>query len=778
MSTYIHRAFATLPLLLFMLLPAAAAAQDHDGSITGVILDESTGQPLAGALVVLLEGHRQELSRQDGTFAFTRLHPGDYTVLVNLIGYATHREAVTVQPGEDLRVEIRLPVAVLRLSGIVVTGAVSQREGRDVLSPVSVVTGRELDRRLDGTVAGTIRDEPGIALASLGPAPSRPVIRGLGGDRILMLEDGQRPGDMSSLSPDHAVAIDPLTARQIEVVRGPMSLLYGSSALGGVVNVIRDEIPDERDDHVHGTATLQASSVNSGITGGGVMYFPAGPLALRAEASARTSGDIATPVGDLVNTGASVINTALGGAWVNHVGHVGASYRFYSNDYGIPGGFVGGHDHGVDVDMRRHTIKAAGEWHPEDGRIGSIRATGTFNDYSHAEIDDEGHDDTSFEQTLASLETTANLAPTGALQNAAFGVRGQYRDIRTGGELRTPSTWDMNFAAFAVAELGTGPLRFQVGARYDIADYNPRDTTATITAGGEEIRVRPRTFSSVSGAAGVLWIASDALRFGASVSRAHRTPDFNELYSNGPHLAANSYDVGDTELDEETGIGFDVFTRFQTDRLTFDIAAFHNTLNSYIFPSSRGRAELGGHDHEEVEEEHEHEHGGERPRFQYTNEDARFYGFEGELQVAILPELILDATASHVLAEFTSDRAPIPVITPTDTTFVPASEHPPLIPPLHGSVGLRYERPSWFLGAGTRWAARQNRTGDFEEPTPGYAIGELTAGYRIAAGGRIHAITLRVDNLFDREYRDHLSRIKDIMPEPGRGIHLTYRLSF
>jgi iron complex outermembrane receptor protein len=263
---------------------------------------------------------------------------------------------------------------------------------------------------------------------------------------------------------------------------------------------------------------------------------------------------------------------------------------------------------------------------------------------------------------------------------------------------------------------------------------------------------------------GVLWIASEAVRFGASLSRAYRTPDFNELYSNGPHLAANSFDVGDTELDEESGIGVDAFVRYDTDRLSLELSAFQNTLDNYIFPSSRGRAETGT--------------AGGRPRFQYTNEDARLYGFEGEAQVALSSRLVLEATASHVLAEFTSERAPIPIITPFDTTFVDASEHPPFIPPLHGRVGLRWDSPSWFAGVGTRLSAEQNRTGDFETVTPGYVVGEMTGGYRFTAGNRIHAITVRVNNLLDHEYRDHLSRVKDIMPEPGRDISLTYRLTF
>jgi iron complex outermembrane receptor protein len=285
-----------------------------------------------------------------------------------------------------------------------------------------------------------------------------------------------------------------------------------------------------------------------------------------------------------------------------------------------------------------------------------------------------------------------------------------------------------------------------------------------VTAGGERIPVRERSFGSVSGSAGVLWRATDILRFGASLSRAYRTPDFNELYSNGPHLAANSYDVGDPSLGQETGIGLDAFVRVTHERVSGEVAAFRNVLNDYVFPSSRGRAELGTQ--------------GARPRFQYTNEDARFVGIEGEVLASLTDIVRLEGSASVVEAVFTSDRAPIPVFDGADTTFVAASEFPPLIPPAQGRVGVRLETPQRFVGVGVKMVARQDRLGDFESPTAGYALLDLMAGVRLVRGGSLHTLTLRMDNALDREYRDHLSRVKDIMPGSGRGVSLLYRLAF
>jgi iron complex outermembrane receptor protein len=186
-------------------------------------------------------------------------------------------------------------------------------------------------------------------------------------------------------------------------------------------------------------------------------------------------------------------------------------------------------------------------------------------------------------------------------------------------------------------------------------------------------------------------------------------------------------------------------------------------LDNYIFPSSRGRAELGD--------------AGDKPRFQYTNEDARFFGGEATLSVQLAGPWTVEAGASYVEARFTSARDSIPVITPTDTVFVPASRHPPLIPPLNGRAALRYAAERRSAGAEVKWSADAIHLGDFESRTAGYAILNVDAGIQMLLGGKLHSITLRVDNVFDTEYRNHLSRIKDLMAQPGRNFALLYRVT-
>ncbi len=749
--------------MLAVEVASVAAQATGTGVIKGQVVTGADRRPVAAALVRILDQHLSDQTHADGRFLIGRVPTGPRRVLVAAIGYRAAIATVEVPVNDTVAVDVVLSEAVLQLDEIVTTGTTGDQSRRDALSPTSVVSGAALDRQVDGTIAASLRHEPGVAMSGISPATAQPVIRGLGGDRVVVLQDGLRAGDLAATAADHAVSVDPLTAQRIEVVRGPMSLRYGSSALGGVVNVIREDIPASRPDEIHGTLSAQGTSVNRGGAVGGFALAPVGPFAVRMEGTFRKSGDTRTPVGRLVNTDQTAADVAAGLATVGRRGHVGASYRYYHNDYGIPGGFVGGHPTGVDIAMRRHTIRSSAEVHPGRGPWESVKADVGLTFYRHTEFEPSGAVGTLFKQTF--LTGTVQTRHRGLLggTGGALGVSGQYRFIRTGGTLRTPSTADYSVSGFAIEEYGSGPLRLQAGLRYDLAWYELR-RTSFITIGTERVATEPRAFGSFSGSLGLLWEVAAGIKVGGSVARAYRTPDFNELYSNGPHLASNAYEVGDPRLDEEAGLGVDAFLRVDRERIHVELAGFSNRLSNYIFPSSRGRAVIGRQ--------------GGRPVFQFTNEGARFSGAEGVLSLGLTDRLALEATASYVAASFTTDRAPIPIIDPPDTTFVAASKYPPLIPPLFGNVELRYEQPRYFVGAGVRWAAAQNRLGDFETRTDGHAVGDVHAGVRLLLGGQFHTITLRIDNVANAEYRDHLSRIKEIEPNPGRNVSVLYRLTF
>ncbi len=748
--------------------PGLLAAQT--GSIHGTITDAQTKAPVAAARVILISAHMEELSHADGKFHFDRVPVGQHTIRIERLGYAVATRTVQIRANERLVLRFELSPSAIEVAPLLVTGTLTRRRADEMLSSTTALTGQALDRNASSTVAATIADQPGVSVSSVGPATARPIIRGLGGDRILMLEDGQRTGDMSSTSGDHAVAIEPLTASQIEIVRGPMSLLYGSSAMGGVVNVVKHDIPETLPEHPYGQFSLEAASAHPGAAGGATYVSRLGPVAARIEASGRLAGDLQTPAGTLHNTEIRTYSGSIGAGRGGEWGHAGGSYRYYTNEYGIPGHEEHeegeeeeDHSHeGVTINMHRHTLRLETDLHRENGPLSSLAFIAVGTDYEHEEVENSGEIATYFHQRTASLETSGRIEPVDEGVHAAFGVRGQIRDVKTGGELRTPDTRDYALAGFAIAELARGNTRFQAGARYDWAYYEPREPS-TIFVGGEFVPTRARSFGSFSGSIGVLHELDLQTRIGMNLSRAYRTPDFNELYTDGPHLAANSYDVGDPELRQETGVGADVFLRGSHRHVSYDVAVFIMQMNDYIFPSSRGRAETG--------------ESGDRPRFQYTNSDVRLTGGEVQVEVKLAEKWTAEASGSYVRAWFTSDRPDIPVITETDTTFVAASKYPPLIPPLNGRVALRYGVGRKRAGAEVRWATDATRLGDFEEPTAGYAVLNLDAGIQLMAAGRLHSITARIDNVFDTEYRNHLSRIKDLMAQPGRNLAIMYRVT-
>ena len=722
--------------------PGTLAAQipEHEGEIEGIVRAADTGEPLSGSSVAILGLRQRHTTHPDGSFHLTGVAPGTYTVTVERLGYRPASMEVVVGE-ESAFVIFQLEPSPLQISGIVVTGALSARSASESLRPVNVMAGDELQRRLQGTVAATLSSEPGLATTSMGPATARPVIRGLSGDRVLMLEDGVRVGDMSAGGSDHATALDPASAQRIEVVRGPAALLYGSNALGGVVNVIREEVPSFVPHHVTGSATLQTQTVSSAYGGSAFTQLPVtSHVPVRVELTGRTSGDLTTPVGALQNTQADTWGAGAGTSYVSEWGHVGGAFRYYANDYGIPGGFVGGHPEGVRVEMERASSKVQGLLNERTGPFESVELDATYTWYRHSEIEPPDILGTFFKVRTLSTDVLARHAELGPFSSGALGARLSGEDFVFRGELSTPDSRRYTVAGFAFEEMELGRVTVEAGARYDwvLADPLEEDPSSPI---GD---IRDRTFNAASGSLGLLFDAGSGVSLGASVARAFRTPDISELYSEGPHLAAYVYEVGNPSLDTEVGTGFDAFARLSTETVEAEVAAFYNDISGYVYGEETGEISSVG-----------------LPVYQFTGNDAVLKGFEGSLDWRAVGDLVVQGTASYVRGTLDETDQPLP-----------------LIPPLHGRVALEYAPTSWFARAEAELAARQDRVAEFETETPGYAVFHLSAGLRFALGGRLNVLTVGVENLTDEVYRNHLSRVKEIMPEAGRGLSVTYRVVF
>ena len=719
--------------------PVSAQEPEHGGEIEGVVRDAETGRPLAGAEVSVVGSGTSAVTHGDGTFRLTGIAVGGHTLRADRLGY--RGAAVDVAVGDrSAVVVIELVSSPIPLRAMVVTATISERGAAEAVRPVSVLAGEELQRGLEATVAATLASMPGLAVASMGPAVSQPVIRGLTGDRVLMLEDGTATGDASNSGSDHTTAIDPSSARRIELVRGPGALLYGGNALGGVVNVIRDEIPSAVPRHLTGAATLQTQTVTSALAGSATAVFAAAEkVPVRVELAARTSGDLKTPADRLRNTDGGLWSGGAGVAYVSEWGHMGASFRGYLNDYGIPGGFVGGHAEGVRIEMERTASKFRTAVDRPVAIFDNLRFDATHTWYRHREIEKGGGVGTEYVQQAASGDVLGRHGGWGPLAAGAVGARVSWEDFRYGG-LRTPDTRRFKAALYLLEEVDLGPAKIEWGLRYDwiLADPLEEDPDSRI---GE---IRDRSFHSFSGSVGVLYNPVSGLTLGASAARAFRTPDVNELYSKGPHLAAYVFEVGNPKLEGEVGRGIDVFLRFESDRMRAEVTGFYNDIKGYVYGEDTGRLSRV-----------------RLPEYQFRGNDAVFSGFEAGVEVDMGRGLAIEGVASSV-----------------EGNLKDTAQSLPLVPPLKGHVALKYERPLWFIRAEREMAARQDRVGRFERPTAEYVVYNAAAGARLTLGGRLNVVTVSLDNVTDTEYRNHLSRVKEIMPEAGRGLSVTYRVVF
>ena len=769
--------FVLFAAVLAALMPTGLNAQTTaTGRVEGRVIDAEAGTPVAGVVVHVEDPRRHEVTHGDGEFHLTGLPAGAYTVLFERVGYATRALDIDVAVGQTVQLDVELVAAPVELEGVVVTATMGGRQSDDALRPTSVVTGRDLQRQMDASLAATLDAEAGVAVASMGPAPARPVIRGLSGDRVLILEDGQRVGDLSASSPDHAVALDPITAERIEVVRGPAALFYGSNALGGVVNVITEEIPATLPDRVQGSATLQGRSASEGVAGEASVALPIGRMALSAGAAYREAGELTTPLGDIENTATTTLDGALGAAWVNGWGHAGASVRFFDTEYGIPGDAAAGHEHGVTVEMDRLAARGQMHWTRAAGPFDHVELNAKATRLDHREIEEEGHEGTVLGLRTHVLELVGRHSGTGSFDRGAIGVRVQQNDYAADRgheeeehdhEAAALDVDEWDAALYALEEMDAGPFQVQVGGRFDFARRDP--VSGPVELAG--LAVDARDYANFAGSVSGLYRVLEWARVGVALTRAFRTPSSDELYSEGPHLASYTFEIGNPELEAEVGHGVDVFVRMDRPSLRGEVAGFWNRIDGYVYPRNTGAID------------------DESQLFVYrsTNTEADFRGAEAALRWNPLEHVALDGSVSYVRADNLELDEPLP-----------------LIPPLQADVALRYERTTWFAQAGWHAAAEQDRVptrpalpaaavGYCDQtdgaagcrpvspefvPTDGYSTFSLTAGIRWFTWGALNSVTLSVENLSDVVYRNHLSRIKQLMPEQGRSVNLIYRASF
>lgn len=651
---------------------------------------------------------------------------------------------------------------------IVVTGFRKNRE--DVLSGTSVLSGIALARDTRPTIGETLSRQPGVSATSFGPNASRPVLRGFQGERIRILTDGIGSLDVSNTSVDHAVAINPLTADRIEVLRGPGALLFGSAAVGGVVNVIDARIPRRvPPDDVHAEGLVTYGSAARERSGNAAVDVPLGKSfvlhadanysktddlrvgnfllspALRAQALASPDPQIealAALRGRLPNSAGRTADLALGGAWIRGDNNVGFSINRLDSLYGIPIRFS--LDPAIEaeaarIELEQTRLDGRAELDTGSGFVDSLRLRGGYSDYRHSELDGSGAVGTTFfntgyEARLEAVQSTRNGWGGG------FGAQYFNRDLRTvGDEKSLPRNRTAQFGLFTLQTWSKGKLRAEAGARYE---------RQTVRAEADPVIGNPdlsRSFNAFSGSVGAS-LGGKAFRVGLNLSHSERAPGAEELYVNGPHPGTQSFEIGDPGLSKEKSEGVELTLKGSGDGYSFGASAYRLWFSDYIYEAATGAVQ------------------DDLPVFEIRQADASYAGFEveGSVRLARIGRfaLNLDGLADYVKAKIRN--------------VGPA----PRIPPLRLLGGLEAQSDSVNARLEVERVTGQDRLAALETPTRGYTMVNASVSLTPFRAHREVSLTLSANNLFDVDARRHASFLKDFAPLAGRDVRITARASF
>lgn len=663
-------------------------------------------------------------------------------------------------------------------SDIIVTAPFA-RDRSDLLSGTSVLQGVDLAQAIRPTIGETLNRTPGLSATSFGPNASRPVMRGLQGERVRVLTDGIGSIDVSNTSVDHAVAIDPLLAERIEVLRGPSALLYGSAAIGGVVNVLDKRIPRSiPDEPIHIQALASYASAASERSGAAAVDVPVGQQfvvhadgsylktndlkigghvltpALRALAlaSSQLPSDPDDPIdfagnaalkGRLPNSAAETWTAGIGAALITERGNLGLSYSHYDSLYGVPLRYAtapGQEQEGPRLDLKQDRIDARAEVETGGGFLQAIRTRFAYAKYRHFELEEDGTVGTAFYNQGLEVRVELTQAERGAWKGAS-GVQFFSRDFNVvGDEAFLPASDTRQIGLFTLQQLTLGALKAEAGARYEHTSQNarPMPDQPQFFGGG-------RSFDSLSASAGASYAITGGWRMGVNVSRTVRAPSAEELFANGPHAGTEAFEIGNPDFRPERSWGVEAILQGKGPGYSLEASLYHNWFENFIFENATGALEDG------------------LPVYQSLQAKARYYGFEVQGSVTLARigavELRADGLADYVHA-----------------TIV-GSGPSPRIPPLRLLGGIEAASALVDGRLEVEWADDQARTSPFETATDGFTMVNASVNLRPWGEGGPVSFALSANNILDANARRHASFLKDYAPLAGRDIRISARFS-
>lgn len=633
------------------------------------------------------------------------------------------------------------------LDAVVITANPLRLTADQLSQPADVLTGSALDEARTATLGETLSELPGVQSSNFGAGVGRPIIRGLDGPRVGVLSSGLGSQDVSTLSQDHATAIEPFLADQLEVLKGPATLLYGSGAIGGVVNVVDGRIAERRlDAPVRGRAELRYESVNRGKTAMGRIDASGanGAMVLHADAVYRDQDDYDTPDGTQANSFVETRTGGVGASLVGDAGFIGVSLSRFDNRYGNPGEpgddpvTKGAGPGAVVLDMRQDRAELKGGLNGQRWIFDGLRFGVASTQYEHTEF--EGDEvGTRFEAEGVEGRVEVTHRKLGAW-TGALGLQASDRTFEAiGEEAFVPRTNTRSQGLFWVEHGDFGALQLDAGARID--------RVRTDAFGAPR-----RTFTPLSLAAGALWNFNDQWRLSLNLDRAERAPAEEELYADGPHVATASYEIGDATLREERADNIELGLHYHGARIDAKAALYRTRFDGFIYLDDTGLSTVPDPGEDAL------------PIRVWTQSDGTFTGLEAEVEA-----VAYDGDAGRFSVRAFGDRV---------RAELRGGENVPRIAPGRFGVDLHWEADAWRAQLGATRYMRQDDVAPGETPTAGYTLVDAHLAYHWDRDALGFEVFLEGHNLTDATARVHTSYLKDEVVLPGRGLSAGVRIFF
>ncbi len=741
------RAGICASLIVIMFFDVAVGINRGQFDLEGYVLDFD-GNPLHGATIFLKETAQGSVAGPDGHFVISGISDGEWNLIVRYVGFQTKTVPVVIDNGTADMIRIVLQPETYSTDELIITASLFERLSR--YQSAKSYSSADIQLRNTSSMGTLLDGEAGVAMRSLGPAPARPVIRGMDGERIQILQNGMKMGDISATAHDHAVILDPQSIERLDIVRGPASLIYGSSAMGGIVNAHTADIPSNWTSGSGGYIGGEGQTGTTSLSGSGRWTYGTGSRALTLRSSLRNTGNMQTPIGEIQGTDLQAAHLASGYAYRSDGWYAGASAQYSDQQYGIPEAPFDP-DEEVVLKMQRGALQGIVHRRLNHVFWDGLEIRTVLNYYSHEELEREKDEDgrgtedleLSVDQSYAQTDLLFQHGSRGVIDNGTVGFSLEHFDIAVGGEeALTPDAEGVTLAGYLVEEI-------QMPRKWLLQSGIRLEWNRTVSRANKDFPDAEETRSRRiwAGAVGVNGPLTENIRLGFQGSRSHRIPSVEELFSDAAHIGAGAYEIGDPTLKNEIGYGVDLFMDYHFDTWQAHLALYTNRISNYITMVPTGATDPGRG----------------LPVMEYHGAEAVLYGGELTAQQQFTEKWSIATQADYVYGDELGDESRQPL---------------PFMPPFRVGGSISYDNGTGWARTGLRHALAQRRTASAEMSTDGYTLTQIAGGVRLG-NQKLHHVTLTIENLFDVTWRDHLSRIeqRDI-PMIGRNYRLSYRLYY